>query len=79
MNLTRLKTHDRSATVAALHDEFHEDCVLVSQVFMDAWLESAAVVADIESQHTAVQHLLVSTVAMHREQQQLLQQERQQL
>ena len=51
----------------------------MSQVFMDAWLESAAVVADIESQHTAVQHLLVSTVAMHREQQQLLQQERQQL
>jgi ankyrin repeat protein len=38
-------------------------------VLIDAWLESEAVVADIEKQRTAVQHLIVSMAAAHKQQQ----------
>jgi ankyrin repeat protein len=41
----------------------------VSSVLIDAWLESAAVVADIDKQRTAVQHLIISMAAAHKQQQ----------
>jgi hypothetical protein len=40
----------------------------VPSVLIDAWLESATVVADITRQRIAVQHLIVSMAAVHKQQ-----------
>lgn len=61
----------RSNTVAAkatLQQCMEPAGSTVSSVLIDAWLESATVVADITRQRIAVQHLIVSMAAVHKQQ-----------
>lgn len=58
-----------AAAKAALQQSMNAAGSTVSSVLMDAWMECATAVADVDRQRTEVQHLIVSMASLHKQQQ----------